>query len=84
MMLEQARSTSMATMGHRSCAMVQWNEPLDAVLARMNVLAGDEALVMQGDRLVGHISRSDIERLRQQGNWTGCIAAVDAMSRKVV
>jgi hypothetical protein len=66
----------------RSIAMVQWNEPLDAVLARMNVLAGDAALVLQGDRPIGRITRLDMERLQQGGNWFGCIAAMDAMSRQ--
>ena len=48
----------------------------------MNVLAGDEALVLQGDRPIGRITRLDMERLQQGGNWFGCVAAVDAMSRK--
>ena len=79
---EEARSMTMTTVGCRSIAMVQWNEPLDAVLARMNVLAGDAALVLQGDRPIGRITRLDMERLQQGGNWFGCIAAVDAMSRQ--
>lgn len=80
--LEEARATALTIVGRPSSVVVQWNEPLDAVLARMDALEGDKALVMQGDRLVGHISRSDIERLRLHGNWTGCIAAVDAMERE--
>jgi hypothetical protein len=60
---------------------VQWNEPLDVVLVRMDAMAGDEALVMQGDHTVGRILRANIEQLQRRGNWAGCIAAVDAMER---
>ena len=60
---------------------VQWNEPLDAVLAHMDVTAKDEVFVLEGDRLVGRILRSDIEHLLQEGNWPGCVVAVDATDR---
>ena len=77
--LEGARSVAKIV---RSCgSRVQWNEPLDAVLAHMDVTADDEVFVLDGDRLVGRILRSDIEHLRRDGNWPGCIAAVDAMDR---
>jgi hypothetical protein len=75
------RAGSTAKPLHPYGSTVQWNEPLDAVLARMDVMAEDEAFVLEGDRLVGRILRSDIEHLRQEGNWAGCIAAVDTMDR---
>jgi hypothetical protein len=75
------RARSVARSVHPRGSTVQWNEPLDAVLAHMDVMAEDEVLVLEGDRVVGRILRSDIEHLRQEGNWPGCIAAVDAMDR---
>ena len=54
------------------------------MLARMDVTADDEVFVLDGDRLVGRILRSDIEHLRREGNWPGCIAAVDAMDRRIL
>ncbi len=80
--LEQGRPRDIAIIGNVRCATVQWNEPLDAVLARMDALAGDEASVMQGSHRIGRITRARIEQLRCQGNWTACIAAVDAMERE--
>ena len=62
---------------------VQWNDPLDAVLARMDAAAGDEVIVLQGDRAVGRILRASLERLHCHGNAAQCIAAVDAMDRLV-
>ena len=72
-----------AVTGYPGGTTVQWNEPLDAVLEHMGAVGHDEALVMQGDRPVGRITRAAIEELRRQGNWIGCIAAADAMRRIV-
>lgn len=76
------RPAGAAVMGCPGGTTVQWNEPLDAVLEHLSVVGQDEALVLQGDRPVGHITRAAIERLRRQGNWIGCIAAADAMRRR--
>lgn len=62
---------------------VQWNESLDAVLARMDAAAGEEVLVLQDDQPVGRIRRADLERLHRCGNAACSIAAKDAMERLV-
>jgi CBS domain-containing protein len=82
-MADQQLARSTASIVRPCRATAPWNEPLDAVLARMDATAGDEVFVLQGDRLVGRILRADIERLRQEGGWPGCVAAVDAMDRDV-
>jgi hypothetical protein len=81
--LDQARSVAVTSMRRPCCVAVQWNMTLDRVLARMDAVAGDETVVMQGDQPVGWLSRSTIEQLQCQGNATSCIAAVDAMERQV-
>ena len=80
-MMVQGRACARAKSLPSRYPTVQWNEPLDAVLVRMDATAGDEALVMQGDHPVGRILRADIEQLQRRGNWAGCIAAADAMGR---
>ena len=52
-----------------------------SALAHMNAIFQEELFVLAGDRLVGRIHRADIDRLRQEGNWLGCIAVTDAMDR---
>ena len=79
-MMEQL-APSVARIVRPSRATIQWNDPLDVALAHMNATFHDELFVLAGNRLVGRILRADIERLRQEGNWPGCIAVVDAMDR---
>ena len=79
MMERQAPSVARIVLPSR--ATIQWNDPLDVALAHMNATFHDELFVLAGNRLVGRILRADIERLRQEGNWPGCIAVVDAMDR---
>lgn len=83
MVLQQGRSTGVAARACPDGSTVQWNEPLDAVLEQMCAAGCDEVLVLQGDSPVGRITRAAIERLRRQGNWIGCIAAADAMDRRI-
>ena len=78
---ERARPVSPTTCP--TCASVQWHESLEVVIAHMDATASDEVFVLQGDRLVGRIRRWDVEHLQEDGNWPGCIAAVDAMDRNV-
>jgi CBS domain-containing protein len=47
----------------------------------MNATFHDELFVLSQDRLIGSILRADIERMRQKGNWPGCIAVMDATDR---
>jgi len=47
----------------------------------MNANFSDELFVLSGDRLIGNIFRADIERVRQEGNWPGYVAVMDAMDR---
>ncbi|MGD9510137.1 MAG: hypothetical protein AB7I59_15605 [Geminicoccaceae bacterium] len=79
--MTQARSISAAR--RPPGVTVQWNDSLDAVLARMDAAAGDEVIVLQGDCPVGRILRASLERLHCHGNAAQCIAAVDAMDRMV-
>ena len=80
-MMMQQQAPSVARIVRPSRATIQWNDPLDAALAHMNATFHDELFVLAGDRLIGRILRADIERLREEGNWPGCIAVVDAMDR---
>ena len=78
-----SQACTSTTMARAPAATVQWNDPLDAVLARMDATSGDDVLVLQGDRLVGRIRRADLERLHRCGNAACSIAALDAMERLV-
>ena len=78
---ERVRPTSVTA--RPPFAPVQWNDSLDVVIAHMDALVADEVFVLQGDRLVGQILRWDVEHLLEDGNWPGCIAAVDAMDRNI-
>jgi CBS domain-containing protein len=79
--MNQQQAPSVARVVRPSRATIQWNEPLDAALAQMNATFHDELFVLSEDRLIGNILRADIERMRQEGNWPGCIAVIDAMDR---
>ena len=56
------RATSIPSIARPCGSTVQWNEPLDAVLTHMDVTGKDEVFVLEGDRLVGRILRSDSGR----------------------
>jgi CBS domain-containing protein len=79
--MKQQQARSVARIVRPSRATIQWNEPLDVALAQMDATFNDELFVLSGDRLIGNILRGDIERMRQEGNWPGCIAVMDAMDR---
>ena len=83
-MAEQREACSIAGVVQPCRSTVQWNEPLDVVLAHLDASSDDEVFVLEGDRLVGRIARPDIERSRREGNWLGCVSAMDAMSRDFV
>jgi hypothetical protein len=53
------RATSIPSIARPRGSTVQWNEPLDAVLTHMDVTGKDEVFVLEGDRLVGRILRSE-------------------------
>lgn len=80
-MTSQRETCSIAGFVRPCRSMVQWNESLEVVLAHLDAPPGDEVFVLEGDRLVGRIARSDVERLGREGNWLGCVSAADAMSR---
>ncbi len=48
----------------------------------MDACASNRAVVLQGRRPIGYVTRANVERLRQNGNWIGCIAAMDAMDHE--
>jgi CBS domain-containing protein len=79
--MNQQQAPSVARIVRPSRATIQWNDPLDVALAHMSATFHDELFVLTGDRLIGRILRADIERLRHEGNWPGCIAVMDAMDR---
>jgi CBS domain-containing protein len=79
--MKQQQAPSVARIVRPSRATIQWNDPLDVALAHMNATFHDELFVLTGDCLIGRILRADIERLRHEGNWPGCIAVMDAMDR---
>ena len=79
--MNQQQAPSVARIVRPTRATIQWNDALDVALAHMNATFHDELFVLSGERLVGRIHRADIDRLRHEGNWPSCIAAIDAMDR---
>ncbi|HRY25958.1 MAG: hypothetical protein H6852_12340 [Geminicoccaceae bacterium] len=56
---------------------VEWNQTAAMAEARMRAGGCDMLQVVDGRRLLGHITRADIDRCRRHGNWLDAVLVVD-------
>jgi predicted transcriptional regulator len=76
-MAPAARAMAPESQRQTGQVMVQWNETAGMAAHRMRVGGVDSLAVVADGRPIGRITRRDIERCENQGNWLEAVMVRD-------